>query len=118
MLDKIRLAAAGTLPEGYFLGDADDTWWDARCCRFLKVNYGELAEQVRRGLDDSAALAWCQQHGRSPEAEEILIWNAFIEKRGWHDASTPGLEEDKAASGFGDRDDILTWVDLFKAQES
>lgn len=118
MLDKIRLQAAGTLPEGYFLGDEDATWWDARCSRFLNVKYGDLAALVREGMTDEAAIQWCFENGRRPEAEEILIWNAFIEKRGWRDASTPGLEEDKAASGLGDRADIVTWVELFKAQES
>ncbi|MBL9151759.1 MAG: DUF5069 domain-containing protein [Verrucomicrobiales bacterium] len=118
MLDKIRLQAAGTLPEGYFLGDEDFTWWDARCCRFLGVNYHELAPLVRDGLDDDAALAWCQVHGRQTTAEEMQIWNAFILKRGWRDESTPGLQADKEGSGLGDRDDIVTWVELFKAQES
>lgn len=118
MLDKIRLHAAGTLPEGYFLGDEDPTWWDSRCCRFLKVNYGELATAVREGLDDETALEWCFRHGRKPEAEEIQFWNAFILKRGWRDESTPGLQTDKEASGLGDRDDILTYVELFKAEES
>ena len=48
--------------------------------------------------------------------EEIDIWNSFILKRGWRDAS--GLQADKEASGFGDRDDIQTFVELFKAEES
>ncbi len=118
MLDKIRLHAVGTLPDGYFLGDGDPTWWDSRCCRFLGVNYEELASRVRDGMDDAAALEWCFANGRRPSAEEIQIWNAFITKRGWRDEATPGLQADKEASGFGDRDDILTWVDLFKAEEA
>lgn len=116
MLDKIRLHHAGTLPKDYFLGDGDPTWWDSRCCRFLKVNYTELAEIVRDGSDDDAALAWCFSNGRKPTDEEIDIWNSFILKRGWRDAS--GLQADKEACGFGDRDDIQTFVELFKAEES
>ncbi len=116
MLDKIRLDQAGTLPEGYFLGDGDPTWWDSRCSRFLNVNYDDLASLVREGADDEAALEWCFANGRKPTDEEIDIWNAFILKRGWRDAS--GLQADKEASGFGDRDDIQTFVELFKAEEA
>ncbi len=116
MLDKIRLDQAGTLPDGYFLGDGDPSWWDARCCRFLRVNYDELASQVRDGLDDDAALAWCFKHGRKPNEEEIEVWSTFILKRGWRDDS--GLQAEKESSGFGDHDDIQTYVDLFKAEEA
>ena len=118
MLDKIRLEASGALPEGYFLGDGDPTWWDSRCCRFLKVDYGELANLIREGVDDEAALQWCFKNGHRPVPDEILFWNAFVLKRGWRDESTSGLQADKEASGLGDRDDILTYVDLFKAEEA
>jgi hypothetical protein len=118
MLDKMRLQNAATLPEGYFLGDEDATWWDSRCCHLLKVNYGDLATLVRDGMDDTAALEWCFDKGRKPEPGEIQFWNAFILKRGWRDESTPGLQADKEASGLGDRDDIVTYVELFKAEES
>ena len=43
MLDKIRLKARGELPSDYFTGvDEDPTMFDARCTRFLGVNYDEL----------------------------------------------------------------------------
>lgn len=118
MLDKMRLQAAGKLPNDYFLGDEDATWWDSRCCHFLKVSYGDLAPLVRDGLDDEAALEWCFDKGRKPEPEDIRFWNTFILKRGWRDESTAGLQADKEASGLGDKDEILTYVDLFKAEES
>ncbi|MCB1090514.1 MAG: DUF5069 domain-containing protein, partial [Verrucomicrobiae bacterium] len=85
MLDKMRLHAAGTLPEGYYLGDGDPTWWDSRCCRFLGVNYEALSSLVLGGATDEAAMEWCLSQGRQPTAEEIQIWNAFIVKRGWRD---------------------------------
>ncbi|MFT5467645.1 MAG: hypothetical protein ACI8UO_002751 [Verrucomicrobiales bacterium] len=118
MLDKIRLRHAGTLPDSYFLGDEDPGWWDARCCRFLRVNYDDLASYVRTGIDDAAAMEWCFEKGRKPEAEEIQIWTAFITKRGWRDESTSEMQAEKEASGLGDRADIVTWVELFKAEES
>jgi hypothetical protein len=46
MLDKVRLQAAGRLPDGYNLGTKVWTWFDARCTRFLAVIYETLAERV------------------------------------------------------------------------
>lgn len=118
MLDKIRLAAAGTLPEGYFLGDEEFPWWDARCCRFLGVAYADLRKEVEAGADDEDILKWCYENGTRPNEEEIAIWSTFLLKRGWRDEATAGLEEEKEQCGLGERDDILTFVDLQKAQES
>src|SRR4051794_15645234 len=47
MLDKIRLKAAGELAPEYFTGVEDPTHFDARCTRFLGVNYDELVERTR-----------------------------------------------------------------------
>lgn len=118
LLDKIRLAQAGTLPEGYFLGEDDFSWWDARCCRFLGVSYAPLRALVESGASDEEALAWCREQGSNPSEEQIHIWNTFILKRGWRDEASAGLEEEKAACGLADRDDIQTFVELQKAQES
>ncbi len=118
MLDKIRLAAEGQLPDGYYLGEDDFTWWDARCCRFLGVPYAELRARVERGDNDEAVLTWCIERGSRPNEEQIAIWNTFILKRGWRDESSAGLETEKQDTGFGDRADIVTWVELQKAQES
>jgi hypothetical protein len=118
MLDKIRLAAVGKLPTGYYLGEDDFTWWDARCCRFLGVPYAELRARVERGDTDQDVLTWCFESGSRPNEEQIAIWSTFILKRGWRDESSASLEQDKQASGLGDRHDIVTWLDLQKAQES
>lgn len=118
MLDKIRLAAVGKLPTGYYLGEDDFTWWDARCCRFLGVRYVELRARVERGDTDQDVLTWCFESGSRPNEEQIAIWSTFILKRGWRDESSASLEQDKQASGLGDRQDIVTWLDLQKAQES
>ena len=44
MLDKMRLAAAGKLPEGWqaMRGMASNVTFDARCCRFLGISYAAL----------------------------------------------------------------------------
>lgn len=118
MLDKIRLTQAGTLPDGYYLGEGHFSWWDARCCRLLGVPYNDLRVQVESGASDAEVLQWCFENGSHPNEEQIAIWSTFILKRGWRDEATAGLEEEKAECGLGDREDIQTFVELQKAQES
>jgi hypothetical protein len=118
MLDKIRLKAAGELPPGYFTGlEPDSTVFDARCTRFLGVDYDELRKRTLEGGTDEEILEWCFENSRRPNEEEIELWNAFILKRGWRDQSSEELENVKKESGFGDRTDIQTWVDYHDADE-
>ena len=117
MLDKIRLHAQGLLPPDYFVGVEDPTFFDARCTRFLGVNYDELVNRTLEGGSDEEILEWCFERGRRPGDEEIAIWNAFLLKRGWRDEASLELEAAKERSGWGDRDDIQTWVDLHDTEE-
>jgi hypothetical protein len=117
MLDKIRLHAAGKLAEGYFVGVEDPTFFDARCTRFLGVNYDQLVERTLRGGSDEEILEWCFARGRRRSEEEIQIWNAFLLKRGWRDEASEDLAAAKKRAGWEDRDDIQTWVDLHDAEE-
>jgi hypothetical protein len=118
MLDKIRLQAVGKLPEGYNLGTRVWTWFDARCTRFLAVNYEALAERVLQGGTDEEILAWCFEHGRKPGNEEIEIWNEFMTKRGWRDSSSAALAEAKRKRGLAARDDIQTAFEFHLADET
>jgi len=118
MLDKIRLKARGELPPDYFTGvDDDPTMFDARCTRFLGVNYDELTARTLEGGSDEEILGWCFEHGRKPSEEEIQIWSAFLLKRGWRDEGSADLLVAKKREGLGDRDDIQTWVDLHDVEE-
>jgi hypothetical protein len=118
MLDKIRLKAAGKLPADYFVGvDDDPTVFDARCTRFLGVNYEELRIRALQGGSDEEILEWCFKRGRKPTDEEIAIWNAFLLKRGWRDEASADLQVAKERSGLRDRDDVQTWVDLHDVEE-
>lgn len=117
MLDKIRLQAAGQLEPGYFLGTEDPTFFDARCTRFLGVEYEALAKRTRAGGTNEEILEWCFENGRRPGEEEIEIWNAFLAKRGWRDAGSADLQAAKERLGWGERDDLQTWVDLHDAEE-
>jgi len=49
--------------------------------------------------------------------EEIEIWNAFLRKRGWRDEGSADLAAAKKRSGWENRDDIQTWVDLHDVEE-
>ena len=117
MLDKIRLKAAGKLEPGYFTGVEDPTHFDARCIRLLGVNYDELVDRTLKGGSDDEILEWCFTRGRRPSEEDISVWNAFLRKRGWRDEASEELAESKKEAGFGDRDDIQTWIDLHDAEE-
>ena len=117
MLDKIRLNAAGRLAPGYFCGVEDPSFFDARCTRLLGVDYDELVARTLEGGSDEEILEWCFERGRKPGEEEILIWNAFLSKRGWRDEASDDLRAAKERLGWADRDDIQTWVDLHDAEE-
>ncbi len=117
MLDKIRLHAAGELAPDYFVGVDDPTFFDARCTRFLGVNYDELVTRTLEGGSDEEILEWCFTRGKRRTEEEISIWNAFLAKRGWRDEASSDLFETKKRLGWEKRDDIQTWVDLHDAEE-
>jgi gluconokinase len=119
MLDKIRLHAAGKLPPEYVenLGEKNWYFFDARCCRFLGVKYPALVKRVKRGGTDAQILRWCFQEGGKRTPEQIAIWSVFLAKRGWRDEASGGVAGEKAAAGFARRKDIVTWFDLFDAEQ-
>lgn len=117
MLDKIRLKARGELPADYNTGTKEWYDFDSRCTRFRKIKYGALKKRVLEGGSDLDVLRWCFKHGRKPSEEETEVWNTFMRKRGWRDSSSESLETAKRAARLGHRRDIVTWFDLFEAEE-
>jgi gluconokinase len=118
MLHKIRLYAAGRLPPDYHKNLS--IGFDGRCSRFLRVDYAALRERVLQGGTDEQILQWCFAKGRQPNDEEILIWNAFMRKRGWRDegdGTTKELEHYKGQSGLSHRHDLLTLFDYYEVDE-
>ena len=93
MLDKMRLAAAGKLPEGWQpMRGFVKGGYDWRCCLFLQIDYAAMeAETLKGGKSDEELLAWAFEHGRKPTEEDIEVWNDFMLKRGWRDAVTERL---------------------------
>lgn len=102
MLDKMRLAAAGKLPEGWQpMRGFVQGGFDWRCCLFLGLDYAALeAETLKGDKSDEELLAWAFEHGQRPSEEEIEVWNGFMLKRGWRDAGTQRLNERLAEIGF------------------
>jgi len=119
ILDKIRLQSSqGALPEGYHLGViSGKRTFDDRVCRFLGVDFDALAKRTLEGGNDEEILEWCFENGRRPDDEQIEIWNGFMAKRGWRDAASSGVAQQKHDAGLGDRDDIQTFFDLMDAEE-
>lgn len=115
MLDKIRKHARGELREDFHanLGKG----MDARLCNLLHVDYTALKAHVLTGATDEQALEWCYTTSRRLNADEILIWNDFIAKRGWNDAASSVLEKFKADAGLAGRTDIRTLLEFWAVDE-
>ena len=115
MLDKIRLKAAGKLPEEYHanLGGG----FDGFCCQLLHLDYPKLAARVNQGGTDEELVEWAYQQGRRPTDFEAMAWNEFMRKRGWNDEASERLTMRKGESGFPGRDDIQTFFDYIDLDE-
>ena len=115
LCDKIRLHAAKRLSPDYHanLGSGMDLW----TCQFLGVDYARLAEQVLTGKSDTEALAWTRENGTPRTVAELAWWSAFMKTRGFRDDLSGRLALRKAESGFGDRADIVTFMDYIDADE-
>ena len=118
ILDKIRLHAQGQLPAGYNVGViAGKRTFDDRVCKLLDVHYDALAARTLRGGTDEEILEWCFENGRKPDAEHTELFNGFMSKRGWRDAATPGLIQQRADAGLAHREDIVTFFHLMDVEE-
>jgi hypothetical protein len=117
MLDKIRLAAAGKLPEAWqpMRGVAMKGTFDSFCCNFLKIDYAAIEIETLKGdKSDEELLEWAYAHGRRPTDEEIEVWNGFMTKRGWRDAVTQRVHFRLAEIGLppGTVETMFEFIDL------
>ncbi|HXB58671.1 MAG TPA: DUF5069 domain-containing protein [Candidatus Acidoferrales bacterium] len=120
MLDKIRLHARGELREDCHanLGVGGG---DARCSRFLRVDYEALKKRVLAGGTDEEILEWCFATGRRLDETDLFIWNEFMRKRGWNDEANARLTTWKAESGHTGRADLMTipdYTDVLEGRKS
>ena len=92
--------------------------FDGRTCRYLRVRYEDVKAQVLSGKTNAEVLDWCFAHGRRLTAEEVLIYNSFMSKRGWHDDETDEFIPE-AIKRYGLKDDgrLLTDFDLIEMDE-
>ena len=84
----------------------------------MGVRYEDVRAQVLSGKSDAEVLDWCFANGRRLTEEEILIYNSFISKRGWHDDETDGSFGEMIKK-LGLRDDgvVVTYFDLIEMDE-
>jgi Domain of unknown function (DUF5069) len=116
MCSKIRLHAAGNLPADYH--ELLAKGFDGRTCRYLEVAYEDVKAVVLSGKSDEEVLEWCYAAGRRLNAEQILFFNSFMSKRGWHDDESdewiPALIKEY---GFKDDGSVQTDFDLIEMDE-
>jgi gluconokinase len=84
---------------------------------FLRINYDQLVERVKRGAKDEETLQWCFDQGRRPDENDVYVWNEFMRKRGWNDEVSEILARRKKEAGMTDRLDIQTSFQFIDADE-
>ena len=81
MLDKIRAHAKGELPADYQanLGRG----FDASCVAFLRVDYNQLVERMKKGGTDEEILRWCfKRAGSRPKIRFMSGMNLCASEAG------------------------------------
>jgi len=116
MLDKIRLDSKAALPPLWAEVRGIKGGFDQRCCSFLGIDYSALEARVLKGGSDEEILEWAFEKGRKPSGEEIEVWNGFMMKLGWRDATAARVHFRLAESGFPE-DAALTMFDFIDLDE-
>ena len=117
LLDKIRLHAAGKLPPDYNLGFNRPDTFDARFCRFWRVDFKALTARTVAGGTNEEIFDDIFVDHLPLNPERVLAWNGFLAKRGWRDEASAELAENKSNLGFGERVDVQTFADLHDVDE-
>jgi hypothetical protein len=115
MLDKIRLAAAGSLREDLLPNMGKG--FDATCCSFLGVEYEALKTLVLSEPDDLKVLDWALSEGKGPREIDCMLWNFALSRRGWRDDLSKRLRERLDEGGWQDRTDVHTFFDYIDLDE-
>lgn len=85
MLDKIRLMAAGALPEHYHRNYGLSIGLDGQLCGFLGVKFEDVEAQVKAGRTDAEVAEWIFTTGLRPNRSQAHVWNEHSRKIGWND---------------------------------
>ena len=59
----------------------------------------------------------CLVRALEPDAEQVELFNGFMTKRGWRDAASEGLVQQRREAGLGHREDLVTFFDLMDTEE-
>jgi hypothetical protein len=115
LCEKVRLFAADELPSDFHgnLGKGMDLW----TCQYLGIAYEDLKGKVLAGASNEEALQFARVSGVARSEEEAAWFRAYILTRGFRDDFAERLATRIAESGFGDREDILTFCDYIDADE-
>ena len=118
MLDKIRLQAAGKLPDEFCanVGEGKPIFHDARTCAFLGVKHAAIQARTLQGGSDAEILAWAEARGIPRSDTDCRMWNQFLIKVGWRDDRTDALQARAAAHGYTGRG-IATSFDFIEVDE-
>lgn len=115
LCEKIRMFAAGTLPEGYHsqLGKG----FDEACCKFLGVPYEEIKAQVLAGQTNAQVLSWALAKSPRLTEDDLAMWSDYLSKRGWRDEASPRLRQRVVEMGVAAIPGIETFFDAIDADE-
>ncbi len=91
MLDKIRLRAAGKLPEHFQRNYGLAIGLDGQLCGLLNVKFEEVEAKVIGGLADAEVAEWIFTTGLRPNRMQTHVWNEHSRKIGWNDRVTSYL---------------------------
>ena len=115
-IDKLRLHLAGKLHPDYQpnLGEGFDGVW----LQAAGVTHEQMLEVVRNSLTDGQVCDWVRQHVKKSDAEKAAHRDGMLSYPPPSDpAMQERLQQRKAQSGLGHRDDIRTFVDYIDADE-
>src|SRR5471032_923577 len=82
MLDKIRLRAAGRLPEDFLRNYGLSVGLDGQLCGFLNVEFTAVEARVRAGGTDADLVEWIFARGLRPNRMQAQVWNEHSRKLG------------------------------------
>lgn len=115
MIDKIRLAEAGTLREDLLPNMGRG--FDATCCEFLGIGYDDLRVLALAESNDERVLEEVFARGRRPREIDRRLWNFALSRRGWRDDLSDRLRERLSEGGWQAREDVPTFFDYIDLDE-
>lgn len=119
MFDKIRLMAAGRLPEDFHRNYGLSVGLDGQLCGFLGVKFEDVEARVKLGGTDEELAGWVFAHGLRPNRTQALVWNEYSRKLGWNDRISAFLQKQKEAAGLAEHPAATTFelIDLNEGRQ-